>query len=36
MLLADGIADLRHNRILCFLLLVAKAEIDGLCKRFVF
>ena len=36
MLLADGIADLRHHWILSLLLFVTKTEIDGLCKWFVF
>ena len=36
MLFADGIAYLCHDRVLGFLLLIAKTEIDGPCKRFVF
>ena len=36
MVFADGIANLRHNWILGLFFLIAKTEIDGLCKRFVF
>ena len=33
MLLTDSITNLRHHRILGLLLLIAKTEMDVLCKR---